>query len=89
MTWILVKVIGSTLVHADGTVLSLNPNGAAPTTYHWETRPAGANGAFEQMTIDGGIVAYNPLGTEPVLFRFKQTVPNADGYGAIDPACLV
>jgi hypothetical protein len=25
--------------------------------------------------IDGSLVAYNPLGTEPVIFPFKQNVP--------------
>ena len=84
MAWKLVKVIGTTLCNSDGTVLSLNPDGAPPTTYHWSTRPAGTNGPFEQAAIDGGIVAYNPEGIEPVLFRFKQTVPNTSGFSAID-----
>ncbi len=88
MSWQLVKVTGSTLCNPDGTVLSLSPNGpTAPTGYTWATpRPPGTSGPFEQAAIDGGIVAYNPLGTEAVLFRFKQTVPNTDGLSAIDNA---
>ncbi len=69
------------LENLDGTVRSLNPNGPAPTTYYWSARPAGTNGPFEMCAIDGGVVAYNPLGDEPVLFPFKMTVPG--GYSAL------
>ncbi len=84
MAWRLVKVTGSTLCNSDGSVLSLNPDGPAPTSYHWSSRPAGTNGPFEQAAIDGGIVAYNPEGSEAVLFRFKQNVPNTSGFSALD-----
>lgn len=90
MAWKLVKVTGSTLCNSDGTVLSLNPATLPPpTTYYFSDRPAGTNGVYEQAAIDGGIVAYNPLGTEVVLFRFKQSVPNTSGFSAIDTERIV
>ncbi len=84
MPWKLVKVTGSTLCNSDGSVLSLNPNSQPPTTYHWSDRPAGTNGPFEQMAINGGIVCYNPTGIEAVLYRFQQSVPNTAGFSAMD-----
>ncbi len=83
----LVKVVGTTLCNPDGTVLSLNPDTEpAPTTYHWSHMPAGTNGPFEQVAINGGFAVYNPLGVngEAVLFAFQESVPNTDGLSAIN-----
>ena len=86
MAFILVRVTTTagktTLTNTNGTVRSLNPNGPAPTTYNWQDRPVGSNGVFEECSINGGIVAYNPLGVEPVLFRFVQDIPG--GFSALD-----
>jgi len=82
MSFILVRVVTTngktTLSNLNGKVRSLNP----PNPYSWQERPTDANGPFEECEINGGIVAYNPLGNEPVVFRFVQSVPG--GFSAID-----
>jgi hypothetical protein len=88
MNWVLGKYAGGVFSNLDGSVRSLNPNaGTPPTTYHWETRPAGTAGAFELCTVDGGAIAYNPLGSEVQVYGFKASVPNAAGVSAmtVDP----
>ena len=84
MTFALVKVVNNTLVNSDGTVRSWAPNSLPPpTTYHWDARPAGTAGAYEAVAIDGGTVAYNPSGSEVIVFPFKASVPNAPGCSAL------
>ena len=82
MSFILVRVTISngktTLSNLNGKVRSLNPG----IHYNWQERPADASGPFEECEINGGIVAYNPLGNEPILFRFCQSVPG--GFSALD-----
>ena len=86
MTWALVKVVikkaGAVLVNPNGTVRSLNPTTPTSGPYHWEERPATADGAYELCALNGASVAYNPVG-EPVVFGFQETIPNSGGFSAI------
>jgi len=86
MTWTLVKVVttgaGTVLTNPDGTVRSLNPTTPTGGPYHWETRPAGTDGPYELCTPGNGSVCYNPVG-EPVVYLFKDKVPNAGGFSAL------
>lgn len=84
MKWLLVKQVGNTLANPDGTVRSWNP----PSPGNWQTRPAGTSGAYEQCTISGGFVCYNPTGSLPTVFAYMPSVPNAPGYGAISETPL-
>lgn len=59
-----------------GDVLSLNP-----PDLHWETRPAGADGAYEVQQTSGAIATYNPTGNQAGRFLVTPT-PNA-GDGAL------
>ena len=83
MTWLPVQQAGKTLARADGTVLSLNPSIGAPWTdgghygpYYFTFRPAGTDGQYEQVVINGNNAVYNPTGHEPVVFGFQAGVPN-------------
>jgi hypothetical protein len=86
MTWADVKVLttpnGTVLQNEDGTVRSLNPATPSGGPYHWETRPAGADGGYEICTINGGTAVYSPVG-ESVVFAFQATKPGKPGFGSI------
>lgn len=95
MNWYLTKQVGTTLAvygaknllmcdlddgagsrpAIDGDVLSPQPNHSV------RARPAGTNGAYEQCIVNGGTVAFNPTGKEPIVFGYQPTVPG--GFGAI------
>lgn len=69
--YFVVDVVGNTLVdRANGQVLSCNPNVPPAPGTNWQHRPAGAAGAYEQMTVNGAVVVYNPMGKKPVSFYF-------------------
>lgn len=89
MQWVLVKVVGSMLANPDGTVRSLNPASNDPPygPYHWETRPAGANGGYEVCAINGSMAVYNPSGKDPQVYGFCQTDPRNPGFSCltVDP----
>ena len=80
MTWIPVKVVrdgdATVLYNLNGTVRSLNPATNSGGPYHWEERPAGADGAYERCTPGNGTVAYSPLTTDILVYGFKESVPN-------------
>jgi hypothetical protein len=80
---------GTTLANPDGTVRSLSPaSGTPPTTYSWDPgRPPSTAGPYELCVIGGGVVAFNPLNTQPVCFPFQSSVPNMPGWAAlgVDP----
>ena len=87
--WSLVKQVpvsgGMVLANPDGTIRSLNPASNDPPygPYHWESRPAGADGGYERCTLGGGRATYNPSGHEPVVFGFTESVPNTQGYSGL------
>jgi hypothetical protein len=63
---------------------SLNPDGSGG--YIWQERPTGIAGMFEECAINGSLVVYNPLGVQPVIFKFVSSVPG--GFSALDPVSL-
>ena len=85
MSWVLVKIVGNTLANPDGRVRSLNPASDDPPygPYHWEDRPAGTAGGYEQVGINGGTVNYNPSGKEVLVFGFQEKVAHSDGMSAM------
>jgi hypothetical protein len=40
------------------------------------------------MTVSGGFAVYNPKASDPVVFGFVLTVPNAPGFSAISATPL-
>lgn len=56
-----------------GDVLSLQPNGGG-----WQGRPAGTNGAYEQMAVNGALAVYSPVSDRAQArgFLFWPSVPN-------------
>jgi len=84
----LVRRVGSVCQNLDGRVRSLNPARNEPVNgtygpYHWEDRPAGAQGGYEQNAVNGSTIVYNPTGKEVVVFAFFQDVPHSDGLSAM------
>lgn len=59
-----------TLVAPDGQVYSCQENGTL------EMRTPGSNGSFEQCSIQGDRVRFNPFGRGVYTFAFEVDVPN-------------
>lgn len=78
MPFMLVTRTGNTLSDLNGEVLSLSPENTnpPPRKYVWTRRPAGTAGPYELKGESGGLVTYNPLGDEAVVFAFASSVPN-------------
>ena len=56
-----------TVAFADGTVLSVQPDGSQ------QHRPAGTAGAYELATVIGTVIVYNPAGV-PFAFAYLPGV---------------
>jgi hypothetical protein len=67
----LVTQAGSVLATRAGEVVSCNPPDG-----HLETRPAGSDGIYEQVIVEGGTATYMPRPGEVYVFALKR-VPNA------------
>lgn len=57
------------VINTDGTVMSVQPNGTV------ETRPAGADGSFEQGIVNGAFIVYSPFNQAVYAFPLFQQVP--------------
>lgn len=71
-TLALVKPCPSIPASVAGQVLSWNPPGPG----HWEVRDPGSSGPYEQMTVEGGTVAYKPNDAALAVFAYRASVPN-------------
>lgn len=99
MNWYLTKPVGSTLTiygpntltcdldngagsrpAIDGDVISVQPDGSI------RARPSGTNGAYEQVALNGGCAAFNPVGKRAFVFGYQPTVPG--GFGAISTSLV-